>query len=93
MEPIILSHVPCPRFEQVCYICDEKGHDRAKRQGACMQCNVQDCVKCFHVTCGQKAGLLVAEDCDNRPIVDYYGFCNTHVRYITRCDVTRNGSY
>eukprot|EP00116_Pleurobrachia_bachei_P004795 sb/3465057/ len=27
-----------------------------------------------------KAGLLVAEDCDNRPIVDYYGFCNSHVR-------------
>ena len=41
MEPINLAEVPGPRFQQVCYICDEKGDDTAKRQGACMQCNVQ----------------------------------------------------
>ena len=41
MEPINLAEVPGPRFQQVCYICDEKGEDVAKRKGACMQCNVQ----------------------------------------------------
>ncbi|XP_063686041.1 uncharacterized protein LOC134819819 isoform X1 [Bolinopsis microptera] len=81
MEPINLAEVPGPRFQQVCYICDEKGDDMAKRQGACMQCNVQNCINCFHVTCGQKAGLLVAEDCENRRIVDYYGFCSRHVKH------------
>ncbi|KAL5262006.1 hypothetical protein ACHWQZ_G007645 [Mnemiopsis leidyi] len=81
MEPINLAEVPGPRFQQVCYICDEKGNDTAKRQGACMQCNVQNCINCFHVTCGQKAGLLVAEDCENRRIVDYYGFCSRHVKH------------
>ena len=43
MEPINLAEVPGPRFQQVCYICDENGDDMAKRQGACMQCNVQVC--------------------------------------------------
>ena len=41
----------------------------------------QNCINCFHVTCGQKAGLLVAEDCENRRIVDYYGFCSRHVKH------------
>ena len=59
MEPINLAEVPGPRFQQVCYICDEKGDDMAKRQGACMQCNVQVCAMFRYVQCSLYLGRTI----------------------------------
>ncbi|CAI2348554.1 unnamed protein product [Caenorhabditis sp. 36 PRJEB53466] len=78
MEPVILSDVPCDKFNRTCYICNEERPEDAKK-GACMSCNKSTCKKSFHVTCAQRKGLLCEEGSVSRN-VKYCGYCESHLK-------------
>ncbi|XP_029462986.1 protein AF-10-like isoform X3 [Rhinatrema bivittatum] len=77
MEPILLGSVPRERYNKVCYICVEKGREG---KGACMTCNASRCLKAFHATCAQVAGLLCEEEGTGEQEVQYSGYCAMHFR-------------
>ncbi|KAI6659228.1 Protein AF-10 isoform X2 [Oopsacas minuta] len=87
MEPIIISRIPREKFSKSCHICDEGNQERKAIFGACMNCNWSNCKISFHVTCGQKFGLLTEEE-DSRDgsSVRYCGYCPTHLTRIAMND-------
>uniref|UniRef100_A0A8R1IPU0 Uncharacterized protein n=2 Tax=Caenorhabditis japonica TaxID=281687 RepID=A0A8R1IPU0_CAEJA len=78
MEPVILSDVPCDKFNRTCYLCNEERPVDAKK-GACMSCNKSTCKRSFHVTCAQRKGLLCEEGAISRN-VKYCGYCEGHLK-------------
>uniref|UniRef100_A0A3Q2P5H3 Bromodomain containing 1b n=1 Tax=Fundulus heteroclitus TaxID=8078 RepID=A0A3Q2P5H3_FUNHE len=54
IEPIDgVRNIPPARWKLTCYLC------KAKRAGACIQCDKINCYTAFHVSCAQKAGLFM----------------------------------
>lgn len=81
MEPIKLDEILPDRFNQTCYICDEKKRERkVSGYGACMTCSCKkgSCNLRFHVTCAQNIGLLCEELGNHRRNVQYVGYCKQH---------------
>ena len=87
MEPIIISRIPRDKFTKSCHICEESNQERKASYGACMNCNWNCCKVSFHVTCGQKYGLLTEEE-ESRDgsSVRYCGYCPTHLTRIALND-------
>ena len=87
MEPIIISRIPRDKFAKNCHICEESNQERKANYGACMNCNWNSCKFSFHVTCGQKFGLLTEEE-ESRDgsSVRYCGYCPTHLTRIALND-------
>ena len=87
MEPIIISRIPRDKFSKNCHICEESNQERKASYGACMNCNWSNCKVFFHVTCGQKFGLLTEEE-ESRDgsSVRYCGYCPTHLTRIALND-------
>ena len=77
LKPIYVSEIPVGRFNKTCYICEQGSRISEASSGACMSCGKSECPMTFHVTCGQKLGLLCKKTEPGRST--YLGFCQNHV--------------
>ncbi|CAH0778308.1 unnamed protein product [Bemisia tabaci] len=82
LSNITLSELPFSKWgSKVCQHCQDS---RFSRTGVCLQCDAGMCRAYFHVTCGQREGLLTEAPAEEADQADpFYANCKLH------CDKTQ----
>ncbi|XP_033624200.1 PHD finger protein 14-like [Asterias rubens] len=78
---VTLSEMPTGKWGvRTCVYCED---ERFSRTGICISCDAGMCRNYFHVTCGQREGLL-SEASPEEDIADpFYAYCKLHVDKIS----------